>query len=323
MRCHHDGRPVQPVRRPSSRPGDAHLWCRECSWRWPWRRVRRRRPPGLRGLRPARRPCYAPLPIGRWRHCRWAPPGPGRPARRGPRRRPGPRSREPNARCSRPTTSGTPRSPACRSTPKSATWLASMDASTTYLHPDYGPSGDPSNPYGIPWQIVPPAHALRHRSASPTRPRAIPGPYPFGAATPIEGGQNATGDRHAIMVDPSTCTLYELYDAHYHAPAGVDGRFGRDLEPRLQRPAAGRLDLRRRRRTADPAGTGQLRRGGVGVDGPRHPLHRRLHPAVLHLAGPARGGPGRPDCPPMGARFRLDASFTPSGVGVLAPCARP
>ncbi len=37
----------------------------------------------------------------------------------------------------------------------SATWLASMDSSSTYLHPDYGPSGNPQAPYGIPWQIVP------------------------------------------------------------------------------------------------------------------------------------------------------------------------
>jgi hypothetical protein len=41
------------------------------------------------------------------------------------------------------------------------------------------------------------------------------GPYPFTATTPIEGGRNAAGDRHAIMVDPATCVLYELYDAHF------------------------------------------------------------------------------------------------------------
>src|SRR5665213_2746345 len=50
-----------------------------------------------------------------------------------------------------------------------------------------------------------------------------PGPYPFGADTPIEGGQGATGDRHAIMIDPTTCTLYELYDAHYSAGSSTAG----------------------------------------------------------------------------------------------------
>src|ERR1700722_13353843 len=34
----------------------------------------------------------------------------------------------------------------------SALWLASMAAGSTYLHPDYGPSGNPKEPYGIPWQ---------------------------------------------------------------------------------------------------------------------------------------------------------------------------
>jgi hypothetical protein len=38
---------------------------------------------------------------------------------------------------------------------ESATWLASMGAGSTDLHPDYGPSGNPKEPYGIPWQIVP------------------------------------------------------------------------------------------------------------------------------------------------------------------------
>ena len=42
--------------------------------------------------------------------------------------------------------------------PHSAQWLASMNAATTNLHPDFGPSDDPTNPYGIPYTIVPPGH---------------------------------------------------------------------------------------------------------------------------------------------------------------------
>src|SRR5580700_8235763 len=76
----------------------------------------------------------------------------------------------------------------------SAQWLASMDSSSTFLHPDFGPSGDPSTPYGIPYTVVPPGQpfvniAFQYASESD------PGPYPFGADTPIEGGQDATGDR--------------------------------------------------------------------------------------------------------------------------------
>src|SRR5580658_1648802 len=94
---------------------------------------------------------------------------------------------------------------------KSTTWLQAMDASTTLLHPDYGPSQNPRTPYGIPWQIASPRQALvsvKFLYAS----QSDPGPYPLSASTPIESGS----DRHAIMVNPSTCVLYELFHTHYH-----------------------------------------------------------------------------------------------------------
>ena len=91
----------------------------------------------------------------------------------------------------------------------STAWLASMDAATTHLHPDFGPSGDPSNPYGMPYTVVSPSQPevpVTFQYAD----ESDPGPYPFSASTPIEGGQGSSGDRHAIMVNPATCTLYEL-----------------------------------------------------------------------------------------------------------------
>jgi len=41
--------------------------------------------------------------------------------------------------------------------------------------------------------------------------------YPIPRGAPIEGGPRATGDRHMILVDRSTCTDYELYAAYPHA----------------------------------------------------------------------------------------------------------
>ena len=82
-------------------------------------------------------------------------------------------------------------------------WMASMNSSTTLLHPDFGPSGDPSNPYGMPYTVVPNGHPFVH-VAFQYADESDPGPYPFGPDTPIEGGSGSTGDRHAIMVDPST-----------------------------------------------------------------------------------------------------------------------
>ena len=72
---------------------------------------------------------------------------------------------------------------------------------------DFGPSGDPSTPYGIPYTVVSPSQPevpITFQYAD----QSDPGPYPFNATTPIEGGQSSSGDRHAIMVNPATCTLY-------------------------------------------------------------------------------------------------------------------
>jgi len=100
----------------------------------------------------------------------------------------------------------------------SAAWMASMNAGSTNLHPDFGSSGDPNAPYGIPYTVVTDSHPKVNVSFQYAD-ESDPGPYPFGADTPIEGGPNATGDRHAIMIDSTTCTLYELYDAQY-SPSG-------------------------------------------------------------------------------------------------------
>jgi hypothetical protein len=106
--------------------------------------------------------------------------------------------------------------------PQSAAWLASMDAGTTNLHLDFGPSGDPSSPYGIPYTVVSPSQ-LEVPVTFQYADESDPGPYPFSASTPIEGGQQSTGDRHAIMVNPSTCALHELWDAQYNTSASTAG----------------------------------------------------------------------------------------------------
>jgi hypothetical protein len=88
----------------------------------------------------------------------------------------------------------------------SETWLRSADAGSTDLHPDFGP---PS--YGMPFDVVDAGHAdvkLRFTYDD----ESDPGPYPFGASTPIEGGS----DRHALIVQRGTCRLYELFAAAWN-----------------------------------------------------------------------------------------------------------
>ncbi len=202
--------------------------------------------------------------------------------------------------------------------PNSRTWLASMDNSTTFLHPDFGPSGDPSTPYGIPYEVV-----------SPTQPpvdisfqygaESDPGPYPFSAGTPIEGGSQSTGDRHAIMVNPSTCTLYELYDAHYSSSGSTAGSGAIwKLDSNALRPAGWT--------SADAAGLpilpGLVNYDEAGSGAMDHAIRFTAQCTQKSYLWPARheAGQANASCPPMGARFRLNANFTLPASSCNALC---
>jgi hypothetical protein len=192
--------------------------------------------------------------------------------------------------------------------PQSAAWLASMSAGSTNLHPDFGSSGDPNAPYGIPYTVVTDAHPKVSVSFEYAD-ESDPGPYPFGADTPIEGGTDATGDRHAIMVDSTTCTLYELYDATY-SPSGSTAGSGAiwSLTSDALRPAGWT--------SADAAGLpifpGLLRPDEVAAGVITHAIRFTAAHTDTSYIWPARheaGETANPDLPPMGARFRLKASF--------------
>ncbi len=211
-----------PRRGPGASPGAS----------WPPARPRHR----------SRAPATATRPSGRR-----APPVPPRAVPRSPGLR--------TARCSRPTTSGTPTSPSSRWTPHSAAWLRSMDSASTLLHPDFGP--DPGGfPYGIPYKIVTNAHRLsRSRSSTPAR------------ATRGRTRSARTSDRGRQERRPATGTR-SWSTRHLHAVRAVarpvlgrrlDGGLRRDLEPALQPATPRRLDLRRRGGPAHPARAAELR----------------------------------------------------------------
>jgi hypothetical protein len=197
----------------------------------------------------------------------------------------------------------------------SSTWLASMDASTTMLHPDYGPSGNKAKPYGIPWQIVSPSQALVHVTFSDAS-QSDPGPYPLSASTPIENGS----DRHAIMVNPSTCTLYELWETHY-LPGG-DSTAGSgaiwSLKSNALRPAGWT--------SADAAGLpilpGLVNYDEVMSGSMDHAIRFTAECTQQAYIWPARheAGQDNNDCPPMGTRFRLSAGFSLPASECSAMC---
>ncbi len=197
--------------------------------------------------------------------------------------------------------------------PYSSAWLASMDSAGTFLHPDFGPDQG-SYPYGIPYTIATRAQPLvriRFKYASESN----KGPYPFGPDTRIEGGQKAGGDRHAIMVSKDSCTLYEMWDARFSAHGSTAGSGAIwNLRSNALRPAGWT--------SADAAGLpilpGLLNfsevRAAARTGAPiRHSIRLTAARSRSAFIWPARheaGSGADPNLPPMGARFRLKASFS-------------
>lgn len=187
--------------------------------------------------------------------------------------------------------------------PKSRTWMRSMHAGSTDLHPDFGPPR-----YGIPFDVVGDAHPTTrvHFAYGSESDR---GPYPFGRDTTIEGGS----DRHAIMINRDTCTLYELFAAQWsrqrsRAGSGAVFRLGSNA-------------LRHRGWTsADAAGLpifpGLVRWDEVRAGRIAHAIRFTADCTSKRYLWPARHEAGVSDrrCPPMGARFRLKRGFALKGA---------
>jgi hypothetical protein len=195
--------------------------------------------------------------------------------------------------------------------PKSATWKRASHAGPTWLHPDFGP---PS--YGIPFDVVaasyPKVSVVFHYASE-----SDPGPYPFGPDIRIEGGSDA----HAVMIDEGDCTLYELYAARWN---GGNPTAGSGAIFHLEGPGANALRPSGWT-SADAAGlpifAGLLRYDEVAAGVVDHAIRMTVDCTHDAYIWPARHAAGTTDhrCPPMGARFRLKASFP---VGAFGPKAR-
>ena len=246
---------------------------------------RRRRTPGHR-MRPRREAAY----VGARRRGRAG--GGRRDVRRGRqrtrrhRRCRAPGGRDHAARRSRPTTTGTPTSASSRSTRGARQWLSHMST-----------GGRPA-PRLRP--VVRRRPQLRHpdhrRRARPPRVRVHfqyaererPGPLPARRATPgsrAAGSSAATGTRSSSTRARAGSTRPSRPGSATGGGTPAPGAVWSLTSDRL-RPE--RLDLRRRRRPADPARPAALERGQAPRHRPRHPLHHRRHLDAPPLAGPAR-----------------------------------
>jgi len=196
--------------------------------------------------------------------------------------------------------------------PRSKAWIAST-ARGVRLHPDFGPSyGEQPVPYGIPITIVDSSHAkvpVRFQYAA----ESDRVKYPLGSDSKVEGGRSADGDRHVIIVDKSTCRLYETWatrqtSSGWRAGSGATW----SLTSNALRPAGWT--------SADAAGLpilpGLLRYDEVKAGRVDHAIRFTVPATRRAYMWPARhqaGSTSSTAYPPMGARFRLKKSFSLAG----------
>ncbi len=194
---------------------------------------------------------------------------------------------------------------------RSAKWLSHMSTEVR-LHPDFGPSyGDGPN-YGIPVTVVGGDHPrVRVRFDYASESDAVR--YPLGKDTRIEGGRDSDGDRHAIVVDRTRCRLFETWATResrgrWYAGSGAVWALGSNkLRPNGWT-------------SADAAGLpilpGLLRWREVKAGRVDHAIRFTTPRTSNHHLWPARHHAGQTDSwsyPPMGARFRLSASYPTRG----------
>jgi hypothetical protein len=172
------------------------------------------------------------------------------------------------------------------------------------LHADFGSGLWQGAPIGISYDVVN-RSTQRSRVVFDYADESDRGPYPIPAGVHIEGGS----DRHALLVDRSSCRLYELYalrreGGRWHAGSGAIW----SLRSNRLRPAGWT--------SADAAGLpilpGLARYDEVARGAIRHALRFTAPRTRRAYVWPARhfaSDSTDTRLPPMGLRLRLKASF--------------
>jgi hypothetical protein len=175
------------------------------------------------------------------------------------------------------------------------------------VHADFGSGNWDGGPIGIPFDVVS-RTTPRSRVSFDYADESDRVRYPIPRRVHIEGGASSTGDRHAILVDKSSCRLYELYDLH-HTSHGWTAGSGAvwSLRSNHLRPAGWT--------SADAAGLpifpGLARWDEVARGTIDHALRftaPRTRRAYVYPARHYASSSNDPSLPPMGLRVRLKAS---------------
>lgn len=226
-----------------------------------------------------------------------------------------------------PTATSTPRA-ACSLFPPDNIWNRNIVALPTHalsdsyivsmgitepLHADFGSGLYNGGPIGIPYTTVTSLQARVPVTFTYVE-ESDPGPYPIPTNAPIEGGPNSTGDRHVIVVDRDSCTLYEMFSAYPQADGSWRAGSGAvwSLDSNALRPYGWT--------SADAAGLpilpGLVTYDEVASGVINHALRFTAPRTQAAFIWPARHyASSDPDLhlPPMGLRVRLKASVNISG----------
>ena len=192
--------------------------------------------------------------------------------------------------------------------PNSRALIASIGANTS-LHPDFGTMWQ-GVPNGIPYIVVP-ANQKKVKITFTYNDESDPSPYPIPKNAPIEGGKNAQGDRHVLVLQKGPCRLFELYNAFPQNDGSWKADSGAifDLNNNKLRPE--------KWTSADAAGLpilpGLLRYEEVQSGEIKHALRftvSRSRQAYVHPATHWASSRTSPNLPPMGMRVRLKANYS-------------
>jgi hypothetical protein len=173
------------------------------------------------------------------------------------------------------------------------------------LHPDFGSGRWEGSPIGIPITVISAKKTQKYRLRFEYADESDRGPYPIPPNVKIEGGS----DRHALIVDRSSCRLYELYALQRDRSAWQAGSGAIwNLRSNRLRPAGWT--------SADAAGLpilpGLARYDEVARGSIDHALRftvERTRRAFVYPARHFASDLSDPRLPPMGLRLRLKASF--------------
>jgi hypothetical protein len=203
--------------------------------------------------------------------------------------------------------------------PRSAAYVSYINShGGTELHPDFGSP----RAYGIPYAVVGAGQPKLPVAYTAYGDESDPGPFPVPAKAPVEGGNGSDGDRHVLVVDSSSCMLYELYRAFYVAKPkphwNADSGTAWDLNSGQRRPDSWT--------SADAAGLpifpGLVRYDEVAAGKLEHAIRLTLEStrdAWIHPASHCAGDSSSASAPPIGLRLRLKAGY---GLGGFSGAAK-